>query len=151
MPATTNASDSLDCLIVTHTIDQDLTMNSPLPFWQTTTLDDMTQEQWESLCDGCAQCCAHKLEDEESGEIFYTNIVCQYLDSQQCRCSVYPKRQQKVPDCIQITPQNAGSLSWIPATCAYKRLANGQPLPQWHPLITGKPDSARLANVSVSG
>ncbi len=122
-----------------------------LPFWQTTTLEDMTQQQWESLCDGCAQCCAHKLEDEDSGELFYTNIVCQYLDTQECRCSVYPERQQKVADCIQITPQNAGTLSWIPETCAYKRLAKGQSLPEWHPLITGNADSARLANVSVSG
>jgi len=125
--------------------------NSSLPFWQTTALDQMSPQQWESLCDGCAQCCAHKLEDQETNEIFYTNVVCQYLDTQQCRCNVYPERQQKVPDCIQITPQNAGTLSWIPDSCAYKRLAKGQSLPDWHPLITGNSDSAILANMSVSG
>ncbi len=125
-------------------------MNSRDQFWLTTPLEEMSQEQWESLCDGCAQCCAHKLEDEDTGEIFFTNIVCQYLNTEECHCTVYPQRQKKVPDCIQITPENAGQLSWIPETCAYKRLAKGLALPDWHPLITGEYDSIKQVGVRVT-
>ncbi len=119
-------------------------------YWLTTALDDMTDKQWESLCDGCAQCCAHKLQDEDTEEIFYTNIVCQYLDTKQCRCGVYQDRHVHVPDCIKITPSNAKTLTWIPETCAYKRLANGKSLPKWHPLETGKADSAHQANMGIT-
>ena len=118
-------------------------------FWETIPFDQLSQTQWESICDGCAQCCAHKLQDEDTDEIFYTNVVCEYLDTQKCQCSVYTDRHTYVPDCIKITPENAKELSWIPETCGYKRLANGKPLPEWHPLVTGERDSTELANMSI--
>lgn len=119
-------------------------------FWLTTPFDQMTEQQWESICDGCAQCCAHKLQDEDTDEIFYTNIVCRYLDSKKCQCSVYSERHTYVPDCIKITPQNAKTLTWIPETCGYKLLANGKSLPDWHPLMTGDPLSVQQANMTVT-
>ena len=118
-------------------------------YWETVPFDQLNQEQWESICDGCGQCCAHKLQDEDTDEVFLTNIVCQYLDTQKCQCSVYGDRHTFVPDCIKITPENAKELSWIPETCGYKLLANGKPLPDWHPLVTGDRQSTATANMSI--
>jgi len=118
-------------------------------FWETIPFDQLNQKQWESICDGCAQCCAHKLQDEDTDEIFYTNIVCEYLDTNKCQCSVYADRHTYVPDCIKITAENAKELSWIPETCGYKLLANGKPLPDWHPLVTGSRNSTEQANMSI--
>ena len=121
------------------------------PFWQVKTLEEMTRPEWESLCDGCARCCLVKLEDVDSGEIHFTNIGCRLLDGETCRCRDYRRRQSRVPDCVKLTPATARSLSWLPVTCAYRLLADGRDLPWWHPLISGTPDTVRLAGVSVSG
>lgn len=118
-------------------------------FWKEIPITELNSSEWESICDGCAQCCAHKLECEDSGEIFKTNIVCQYLDTEQCQCSVYSERHKFVPDCIKITPENAGTLSWIPETCGYRVLAEGRELPEWHPLITGDKESTKNAGASI--
>ncbi|PHS17522.1 MAG: hypothetical protein COA86_09525 [Kangiella sp.] len=118
-------------------------------FWETIPFDQLDQKQWESLCDGCGQCCAHKLQDDETEEVFLTNVVCQYLDHQTCHCSVYENRHQYVPDCIKITPENAKTLNWIPETCAYRLVANGKPLPEWHPLVVGDRASTKQANMTI--
>lgn len=119
-------------------------------FWERLPLTELNDEQWESICDGCCQCCAHKLQDEDTDEIFKTNVVCQYLDTDQCHCTVYSDRQTYVPDCIKVTPGNAADLVWMPDTCGYKLLADGKPLPQWHPLETGDPQSAKKAGLAVT-
>jgi uncharacterized cysteine cluster protein YcgN (CxxCxxCC family) len=119
-------------------------------FWEEIPFDQLNQKQWELICDGCAQCCAHKLQDEDTEEIFLTNVVCQYLDRQKCQCSVYGDRHVHVPDCIKITPENAKSLRWIPDTCGYKLLANGKPLPEWHPLETSDALSTAKANMTIT-
>ncbi|MGB0682660.1 MAG: YcgN family cysteine cluster protein [Magnetovibrionaceae bacterium] len=121
------------------------------PFWETTPLEQMTDSQWESLCDGCAKCCLEKLEDEDSGEIRHTNIACRLLDLGTCRCSDYQRRARRVPDCVQLTPRNVSELRWMPSTCAYRLLAEGKPLPDWHPLISGNPESVFEAGQSVRG
>lgn len=126
-------------------------MMSNKRFWEIIPTKDMTQEQWESLCDGCCQCCAHKLQDEETDEIFKTNVVCRYLDEKNCQCTVYVERHAYVPDCIKVTPENAGVLSWVPETCSYRLVAQGKPLPDWHPLNTGDPKSTQKAGFSVTG
>ncbi|MBV1908955.1 MAG: YcgN family cysteine cluster protein [Kangiellaceae bacterium] len=126
-------------------------MSNENRFWENTPFDELNPKQWEQICDGCAQCCAHKLQDDETDEIFLTNIVCQHLDMKKCQCSVYGNRHVHVPDCIKITPENANRLNWIPDTCGYRLLANGKPLPEWHPLVTGEQESTHLSNMSVTG
>ncbi len=120
-------------------------------FWEKIPLKQLSEQQWESICDGCCQCCAHKLEDEDTREIVKTNIVCQYLDVQKCHCTVYPKRHQYVPDCIKVTPENAAELRWMPETCGYRLIAQGKPLPDWHPLESGEQSSVIQSDSSIVG
>ncbi|MGD8572159.1 MAG: YcgN family cysteine cluster protein [Gammaproteobacteria bacterium] len=120
-------------------------------FWEHKSLQQMTREEWESLCDGCARCCLIKLEDENTGDIHYTNVVCDLMDHETCGCTQYEKRAQYVPQCVVLTPDVLDQLHWMPSTCAYRLLYEGKPLPDWHPLITGDPDSVHLAGISVRG
>ena len=122
-----------------------------MSFWLEKTLDEMSDSEWESLCDGCAKCCLIKLEDDETGEVHYTSLVCDLLDTDGCRCTRYPERHRLVPDCIQFTPELAATLSWLPDTCAYRLVAEGLDLPPWHPLVSGKSDSVHAAGASVRG
>lgn len=120
-------------------------------WWNTLPLQALDAEQWEALCDGCAKCCLHKLQDEETGEIFYTKVRCRYLDEKSCRCGDYAHRSQLMPNCIQLAPDMAGDLQWLPVTCAYRLRARGKPLPEWHPLVSGDPESVHRAGVSIRG
>jgi uncharacterized protein len=121
------------------------------PFWRRKTLAQMTDEEWESLCDGCGQCCLHKLEDAGSGEITPTDVACSYLDLGSCRCSDYKNRQTNVPDCVSLTPKLVSTLRWLPATCAYRLVEEGRDLFWWHPLISGNQKSVHEAGISVRG
>jgi hypothetical protein len=131
-------------------------MTKTAPFWETTALAEMTPSQWESLCDGCALCCLQKLEDEADNEIYYTDVACRLLDisddCNNCRCQHYPDRTAQVEHCMVLTAENLPqSLRWLPDTCAYKLLAQRQPLPGWHPLITGDTNSVHAAGISARG
>jgi uncharacterized cysteine cluster protein YcgN (CxxCxxCC family) len=121
------------------------------PFWRRKKLTEMTQAEWESLCDGCARCCLHKLQDIDTGEIFYTNVVCHLLDMHTGRCTQYSARTELIKTCIQLTPELAGSLKWLPPTCAYRRLAEGKDLEWWHPLVSGDPNIIYELGISVRG
>jgi hypothetical protein len=121
------------------------------PFWETTALVDMNAEQWESLCDGCAKCCMQKLEDVETREIVYTNVVCHLLDRESCQCTDYAQRSHRVPTCVTLSMKDLQDPYWLPSTCAYRLLAEGKPLPSWHPLVSGSADSVLLAGHSVHG
>lgn len=121
------------------------------PFWESKSLQEMTQREWESLCDGCGKCCLHKLEDEDTGEVFYTRVVCRYLDQEACRCTVYDKRKKLVPDCVILKPDNLEDLDWMPGTCAYRLLHEGKPLPVWHPLLSGNRDAIIASDITVTG
>ena len=121
------------------------------PFWKTKPLAEMTPNEWESLCDGCAKCCLQKLEDEDTREVFYTNVVCDLLDPDSCRCTHYPERSLRVPSCVTLTLTLLEDPYWLPPTCAYRLLAEGRPLPEWHPLVSGTIDSVELAGHSIRG
>jgi uncharacterized cysteine cluster protein YcgN (CxxCxxCC family) len=120
-------------------------------FWKTKALEEMTGSEWESLCDGCGRCCLEKLEDEDTGKIYFTQISCRLLDANLCACKDYPNRHSKVPDCVRLTPQNVRTLNWLPPSCAYRLVAEGKDLHWWHPLISGDPDTVHQAGVSVRG
>ncbi|APE42675.1 hypothetical protein BOO69_03990 [Sulfitobacter alexandrii] len=134
-------------------------MKDPIPrkglrprFWETTPLTKMTDREWEALCDGCGKCCLNKLEDEDTEEVALTCVACRLLDDATCRCSHYENRHAFVPDCIVLRPDNLDTHAyWMPRTCAYRLLWQGRPLPDWHPLITGTPQSVHEAGISVQG
>jgi uncharacterized cysteine cluster protein YcgN (CxxCxxCC family) len=121
------------------------------PFWKVKSLEAMTEAEWESLCDGCGRCCLVKLEDEDTGEYYATDVACRLLDTDSCRCQNYGERQSLVPDCVRLTPTEARTLGWLPKTCAYRMLAEGRDLKEWHPLISGRPESVIEAGISVRG
>ncbi len=120
-------------------------------FWETKSLREMSREEWESLCDGCGKCCVHKLEDDETGELMPTNVACKLLDRRTGQCTDYRHRRIHVPECVRLTPALVEQLDWLPSTCAYLLLQQGQPLPDWHPLLTGDPESVHAAGQSVRG
>ena len=120
-------------------------------FWQVKSLAQMNNEEWESLCDGCARCCLNKLEDWDTGEIYWTNVACQLLDHHTCRCKDYDNRKAQMPDCIQLTQKKLHEITWLPPTCAYRLIDEGKDLPHWHPLVSGDPNSVHKAGISVRG
>jgi uncharacterized cysteine cluster protein YcgN (CxxCxxCC family) len=118
-------------------------------FWETKTLEQMTPDEWEALCDGCGLCCLVKVEDENSGEVFNTSVSCFLLDTASCRCSDYENRLTKAPMCTRLTRKNLAEMNWLAETCAYKRLDAGQLLPAWHHLLTNDRDSVHQAGISA--
>ncbi|MCW8915177.1 MAG: YcgN family cysteine cluster protein [Magnetovibrio sp.] len=131
--------------------NQSLKSGDERPFWHAKRLQDLSPTEWESLCDGCGRCCLEKLEEYDSGEISYTDVACTLLDTETCRCSNYAERHRFVPDCVPLNPENISELRWMPPTCAYRILAEGGELPDWHPLISGDPNSIFEAGVAVKG
>jgi uncharacterized cysteine cluster protein YcgN (CxxCxxCC family) len=119
-------------------------------FWERP-LGELTSEEWEALCDGCGRCCLHKLEDEDDGTVHETNVACRLLDTGTARCRDYRNRRAFVPDCVKLTLRIVGDAPWLPDSCAYRLRAHGEPLPDWHPLLSGDPDGAQKAGVSVAG
>jgi len=119
-------------------------------FWELP-LEKLTRDEWEALCDGCGRCCMHKLEDEDTGEVLETNVACKLLDPETARCTNYRHRKAFVPDCLRLTPELVKKIRWLPKTCAYRLRADGDPIPDWHHLLTGSQEAMRKAGMAVSG
>ncbi|MDT8406412.1 MAG: YcgN family cysteine cluster protein [Methylococcales bacterium] len=117
-------------------------------FWEKP-LDELTETEWEALCDGCGKCCLTKLQDEDTGQLYYTRLVCKLIDLKTCRCSQYLQRTRLVPDCLDLKRENLAEIDFLPDTCAYRLRLNDQPLPTWHPLVSGDPNSVFDAGVSI--
>lgn len=120
-------------------------------FWEDVPLAKLDRGQWEALCDGCGKCCVHKLEDEDTGELMATNVACRLLDRASARCSDYRNRRAFVSDCVRLTAGNVTSIDWLPATCAYRLRAAGEPLPEWHYLVCGDREAVHRSGHSVRG
>jgi uncharacterized cysteine cluster protein YcgN (CxxCxxCC family) len=120
-------------------------------WWHEKSLAELSAEQWEALCDGCAKCCLHKLQDEDNGEVLYTRVRCRYLDEATCRCSDYLRRSLLMPNCIQLQAESVEDLDWLPSTCAYRLRAHGERLPEWHPLVSGDTATVHRAGISIRG
>ena len=121
------------------------------PFWITKTLEEMTPQEWESLCDGCGKCCLAKLEDDDNGDIYWTSVGCRLLDGHSCRCRDYDNRFASVPDCVRLTPEKVRTIPWLPRTCAYRLVAEGSDLYWWHHLVSGSFETVHEAGVSIRG
>ena len=120
-------------------------------FWKKKKLEEMSQEEWEALCDGCGICCLYKVENADTGVVELTNIVCRFLDTDKCRCQLYENRHSAMPTCIKLTPKNIAGLTWLPETCAYRLILAGRSLPNWHPLVSGDPQSVHTSGASIRG
>ena len=120
-------------------------------WWHEKPLAELSPHEWEALCDGCARCCLHKLEDEDDGKVYYTGVHCRQLDATSCRCSDYPNRSVLVPNCTRLEPGNVRGFDWLPATCAYRLRAQGERLADWHPLVSGSANSVHRAGISIRG
>ena len=124
-------------------------MSNSKHFWETKSLNQMTKVEWESLCDGCGKCCLHKLEDIDTGEISVSNVSCSFLDQTSCKCKDYKNRNENVPDCIQLDSKNLKKLDWLPSTCAYRLIDEGESLHDWHHLISGSSETIHERGMSV--
>lgn len=119
------------------------------PFWKTKSLTEMNPQEWESLCDGCGLCCLVRFEDEDTGDVVPTRVHCKLFDPLKCTCNDYVNREEQVPDCIKLKPDNIAALGWMPKSCAYRRLNEGRDLAWWHPLVSGDPETVHKAGVSI--
>ena len=120
-------------------------------FWKNKALSELNTEEWEALCDGCGRCCLVKLEDFDSNEVYFTNIACELLDTDESRCQNYKERFSAVDGCIRLSADNIEDIHWLPTSCAYRLRHEGEPLPDWHPLVSGDPNSVQAAGISVAG
>ena len=136
-------------------IDSPKKPSSPLSqqdkYWKTKNMAEFSREEWENLCDGCGKCCCIRLEDEDTQAIYITDVACKLFDSGACQCSDYANRSKNVPDCVTLTPQNVDKLHWMPQTCAYRLVANGEDLPDYHHLVTGSRQTIHDVGMSVQG
>ena len=119
-------------------------------FWELP-IEKLDREEWEALCDGCGKCCLHKLEDDENGRLYPTNVACRLLDRQSCQCSNYKMRKTLVPDCVRLDINRMREIDWLPSTCAYRLRGDGKPLADWHYLVSGSRETVHEAGISVRG
>lgn len=122
-----------------------------LPWWEAKSLHEMSREEWEQLCDHCGKCCLHKLEDEEDGTVYYTDVACHLMDQESCHCTDYANRRVLVPSCVRLDIGNLDQINWMPPSCSYRLLKEGQTLPDWHHLVSGSKQTIHQVGASVHG
>jgi uncharacterized protein len=120
-------------------------------FWETKTLPQMNEAEWEALCDNCGKCCVISIEDVDTGQLHLTDVSCKMFDSKKGQCGDYANRKAHVPDCVKLTPKNVPKLDWLPMTCAYRLVSEQRPLYWWHPLVSGDPETVHIAQASARG
>ena len=126
-------------------------MNSASQDWWDKPLSELSADQWELLCDGCGKCCMAKLQDADTGKIYYTNIACKLFDAEQCCCTDYGHRTQRVSGCVSLSLERLHEFEWLPSTCAYRLRLDGLPLPDWHPLQSKDKESVHATGISMRG
>lgn len=121
-------------------------------FWQNKALLAMNEAEWEALCDGCGKCCYRKFIEGRGKRkrLYFTRIACNQLDLSTGKCGHYAKRFSLEPDCTKLTKANLADFTWLPSTCAYRLLYENKPLYDWHPLITGDPNSTLQAHIPIA-
>ncbi|AEC18247.1 YcgN family cysteine cluster protein [Gallibacterium anatis] len=121
-------------------------------FWQQKSLLEMSDEEWEALCDGCGKCCYRKFIEGRGKRqrLYFTRIACDLLDLETGRCQNYSQRFKLMPDCTKLTKKNLPDFTWLPKTCAYRLLYEGKPLPDWHPLLVGNQSEMHKAKVMIT-
>lgn len=122
-----------------------------MAYWQEKRLANLSDEEWEALCDGCGRCCLWKFEDEDTGELLFTDVACRLFDDERCRCTDYNHRFEQMPECLNIRAFTPEQYAWLPESCAYRLLFEGRPLCDWHPLIAGNADAVHAAGISMRG
>lgn len=120
-------------------------------WWEEKRLSALSSSEWESLCDHCGKCCLLKLEDEDTGDVYYTDVACSLVDAKSCHCSNYLEREALVPDCLKLTPDNLEQIAWMPLSCSYRRIMEGRGLPEWHHLVCGSKDEIHHQGFSIRG
>lgn len=126
-------------------------MTTRQAWWEKKHLSEMSRFEWEQICDHCGKCCLHKLEDEADGTVYYTNVACSLVDAKSCHCTNYENRRELVPTCLQLTVNNLDQIDWMPPSCSYRLLKEGQTLAAWHHLITGDKNSIHQCGESIQG
>lgn len=108
-------------------------------FWKEKSLLEMNDEEWESICDCCGQCCYLRFfdENERNTTLCLTRVACDFVDFETGKCTCYENRFQIQKKCNKLTKNNIPIFKYFPKTCAYRLLSENKDLPMWHPLITG--------------
>ncbi len=119
------------------------------PFWLTKSLQQLTQQEWESLCDGCGQCCLVKLTDDDTNKVYLTNVACKLLDTESCTCKDYQHRAERVSSCLLLSADKPELFNLLPETCAYRCLYEQRPLPEWHHLISKNKQAVHENGLSI--
>ncbi|MGB5324262.1 MAG: YcgN family cysteine cluster protein [Pseudomonadales bacterium] len=119
----------------------DLAKKMQARYWENKTLEELSPQEWEQLCDHCGLCCLVRIQDADSGTIYDTNVICRHYDCDSSRCRSYHNREAVPHGCESLTPATVRAYNWLPDSCAYRVVMRGESLPATHPLLAGEAKS----------